>query len=227
MGLIEKELPTSWKQELQEVTDSPTIKNLENFLQQELAAGKVIYPPAQDIFNAFKLTNFLDVKVVILGQDPYHGPDQAHGLSFSVRPGIALPPSLKNIFKELKNDLNIDAPENGHLAGWARQGVFLLNTVLTVEKNKAGSHQKRGWEFFTDHVIQRLGQSRKNIVFILWGAPAQKKTSLINKNQHLIIKSPHPSPLSAYRGFFSSSPFSKANAYLKKIGQKEIDWSHT
>ena len=176
------------------------------------------------MFNAFRLTGYNDVKAVILGQDPYHGLGQAHGLSFSVREECRLPPSLKNIYKELQSDLSVDQPTQGNLESWARQGVLLLNTVLTVREGEANSHRKRGWENFTDCVIKTLSQRKQPVVFLLWGKPAQSKASLI-ADRHIILTAPHPSPLSAYRGFFGSRPFSKTNAALAKIGQSPIDWT--
>ncbi len=200
------------------------MKELFAFLEAEEKKGKVIYPDKKDIFSAFEHTHFEDVKVVIIGQDPYHGEGQAHGLSFSVRPEIRLPPSLVNIYKEIKDDLGLSPPKNGSLVSWAEQGVLLLNSVLTVEKDKAGSHHKHGWEHFTDHVIEVLNREKKNLVFILWGSPAQKKASKVDEIKHLLIKSPHPSPLSSYRGFFGSKPFSKTNQYLKEHNLAEIQW---
>lgn len=214
----------SWQEKLGDVFESPQMKELRAFLTSELQKGKVIFPHGKEIFSAFNQTPFNEVKVVILGQDPYHGDHQAHGMAFSVKPGIAIPPSLRNIYKELHNDLNIQPPKHGHLLDWAKQGVFLLNTCLTVEKGKAGSHHKKGWEFFTNHVIDVLSKEKENLVFILWGSPAQKKAHKVDTSKHLVLKSPHPSPLSAHRGFFGSGHFSKANDYLKKTKQKPIDW---
>ncbi len=189
--------------------------------------GKKIFPREEDVFTALELTSFKDVKVVILGQDPYHGENQAHGLAFSVKKGIPKPPSLVNIFKELQSDLGLLPPEHGCLEDWARQGVLLLNTVLTVEESKPGSHHGKGWEIFTDRIIQILNQKKDHLVFILWGSPAQKKITMLDEKKHLILKSPHPSPLSSYRGFFGSKPFSKTNDYLNKNGLKMIDWKIT
>ena len=183
-----------------------------------------VYPPADDIFNAFHLTPLPEVKVVILGQDPYHEPGQAHGLSFSVMPGVEIPPSLVNIYQELHDDLGCKIPNNGCLTKWARQGVLLLNTVLTVRAHRAFSHKDIGWQEFTDAAIRVLAGQDRPLVFILWGRPAQQKASMITNPRHLILKSPHPSPLSAYRGFFGSRPFSKTNAYLEANGLKPIDW---
>ena len=189
-----------------------------------LERGTTIYPQNSDVFNALACTPFSDVRVVILGQDPYHGPNQAHGLCFSVRPPVPPPPSLVNIFQELKSDLGIERPKHGCLESWARQGVLLLNAVLTVEAEKAGSHAGRGWEKFTDRVIQELNEKRSHLVFLLWGAYAQKKASFVDRSKHLVLEAPHPSPLSAHRGFLGCRHFSKANAYLAANGQAPIDW---
>lgn len=190
----------------------------------ETQAGKVIYPQKKHIFNALNRTAFEDVKVVIIGQDPYHGANQAHGLSFSVPSGVDLPPSLKNIYKELNADLGMVAPQHGCLASWADQGVLLLNAVLTVEQSKAGAHQGKGWEQFTDRIVQLLNEQRESIVFILWGGYAQKKGQIIDCERHCVIKTPHPSPLSAYRGFFGSCVFTQSNTYLQSTGQAPIAW---
>ncbi len=198
---------------------------LVNFIESERSKGKIIYPEDDEIFEAFKLTPFEKVKVVILGQDPYHGVGQAHGLCFSVKKGFKIPPSLVNIFKELKDDLKIDPPQNGYLEPWAREGVLLLNSVLTVEAGEAGSHHGKGWEQFTDKIIEILNEKKNNLVFILWGGPAQKKASKVDETKHLVLKSVHPSPLSFYRGFLGSKPFSKTNKYLNENGKKEINWS--
>ena len=214
----------SWKEVLLKEFDTPYMENLSQFLSSQAKAGKIIYPAENDIFSALNLTPFNKVKVVIIGQDPYHGPGQAHGLSFSVPKGVKIPPSLVNIYKELKDDLDITPPTHGYLEDWARQGVLLLNNVLTVEDGKAGSHHNQGWEQFTDKIIEVLNQKKENLVFILWGSPAQKKAKSIDENKHFIIKSVHPSPLSSYRGFFGSKPFSKTNAFLKSKGIKEINW---
>ena len=197
-------------------------KYIKEFVKEE-RLSKTIYPSAQDLFNAFKLTDFNKIKVVILGQDPYHGEKEAMGLSFSVRRGVRTPPSLRNIFKELKDDLNIDRSDTD-LTDWAKQGVFLLNTVLTVEKDKANSHKDIGWEIFTDYVIKEINDKLNNVVFILWGRQARDKKRIITNPNHYIIESNHPSPLSAYNGFFGSKPFSKTNNYLKKYNKKEINW---
>ena len=197
-------------------------KYIKEFVKEE-RLSKTIYPSAQDLFNAFKLTDFNKIKVVILGQDPYHGEKEAMGLSFSVRRGVRTPPSLRNIFKELKDDLNIDRSDTD-LTDWAKQGVFLLNTVLTVEKDKANSHKDIGWEIFTDYVIKEINDKLNNVVFILWGRQARDKKRIITNPNHYIIESNHPSPLSAYNGFFGSKPFSNTNNYLKKYTKKEINW---
>jgi uracil-DNA glycosylase len=219
------ELEQSWLAVLKDEFEKPYMVNLKKFLQNEKEAGRVVYPKNADIFRAFNDTPFDKVKVVILGQDPYHGPNQAHGLSFSVQKGIAIPKSLINIYKELATDVaGFVKPAHGNLEEWARQGVLLLNASLTVRANEAGSHQKRGWETFTDEVIHQLSEKGTGLVFILWGAYAQSKIPLIDQSKHHIIKSVHPSPLSVERGFWGSKPFSKANAYLEKEGKKPIDW---
>jgi len=220
---IDPKIDSSWKTVLASEFQAPYFMALKTFLLSEKSAYQ-IYPKGNDIFAAYNLTAFDDVKVVILGQDPYHGPDQAHGLAFSVQRGIAHPPSLQNIFKELRDDLGCDVPMHGTLEAWAKQGVFLLNTVLTVRAGEAHSHKDQGWERFTDATIKALSDGRDHLVFILWGRPAQLKASLIDTSRHYIIASPHPSPLSAYRGFFGSKPFSRANAYLDSVGLDAIDW---
>lgn len=217
-------LEPSWKVILKDEFQKPYMLKLKEFLKKQIDAKKKIYPQPSEIFNALNHTPFNKVKVVILGQDPYHGPHQAHGLSFSVRPGVSLPPSLLNIFKELQSDLGVLRAQHGYLMSWADQGVLLLNATLTVEAGKAGSHQKKGWEEFTDKVIAALSEKREHIVFVLWGAYAQKKGAMIDRKKHFVIESPHPSPLSASRGFLGSRPFSKINSYLRKTGQSEIDW---
>ncbi|MCR1567731.1 uracil-DNA glycosylase, partial [Mixta sp.] len=193
---------------------------------KERASGVTVYPPKEDVFNAFRLTELNQVKVVILGQDPYHGPNQAHGLAFSVRPGVAVPPSLMNMYKELESDIpGFQRPNHGFLESWAKQGVLLLNTVLTVEAGKAHSHARFGWETFTDRVIAAINENRENVVFLLWGSHAQKKGSIIDTKRHHVLKAPHPSPLSAHRGFFDCKHFSRTNAILSQQGETPIDWT--
>jgi uracil-DNA glycosylase len=219
------DLEPSWLEVLGDEFSKPYMVGLKKFLKDEKDAGNKIYPKGADIFNAFNTTPFDEVKVVILGQDPYHGEFQAHGLSFSVQKGITPPPSLKNIYKELVTDIpGFYIPNHGDLTAWARQGVLLLNASLTVRANTPGSHQKRGWEEFTDHVIKTISDKKEGVVFILWGAFAQAKAELIDKTKHHIIKSPHPSPFSAHNGFFGSKPFSKTNNILEKEGKLPIDW---
>ncbi len=217
------DIDAEWFEVLKDQFHMPYFDQLKNFLISEKQQFSV-YPPGNQIFAAFNLTNFSRVKVVILGQDPYHGPGQAHGLCFSVSPGIPHPPSLQNIFKELQSDLGFPYPKSGNLELWARQGVFLLNATLTVRASMAGSHQKKGWELFTDEVISQLSQHKTGLVFILWGSYAQAKSKLIDAKKHHIIRSVHPSPLSVYRGFFGSKPFSKTNNLLIKDGKSPIDW---
>lgn len=215
----------SWKEYLQPEFDSEYFKALARFVNAEYANPAVrIFPPKEQIFNAFKMCHVNDIKVVILGQDPYHEVNQAHGLCFSVNEGIVIPPSLRNIFKEIESDLGVTPPDNGYLVRWAKQGVLLLNATLTVREHCAGSHQNRGWETFTDNVISRLSQTHNNLVFMLWGSYAQKKSLIIDHNKHLILKAAHPSPLSAYRGFFGCRHFSQANDYLRRVGKGEIAW---
>jgi uracil-DNA glycosylase len=218
------QLHPSWQVRIGEEFDKPYMQALRAFLKEEKAAGKVIYPPSPLIFNAFNHTPFEQVRVVILGQDPYHGDGQAHGLSFSVPNSVALPPSLMNIYKEISSDLNITMSKSGDLTHWANQGVLLLNATLTVQQANAGSHQNRGWEAFTDAAIAALNNYRDHLVFVLWGSYAQKKGAFIDESRHLVLKSPHPSPLSAHRGFFGNHQFSKINQYLTQHGQKPIDW---
>ncbi len=220
-------LSESWKKHLLPEFSEPYMRELKSFLVRELKSKKNIYPRPEEYFSAFDAVAFEQVKVVILGQDPYHGPRQAHGLCFSVRPSVAIPPSLVNIFKELQTDLSIPQPRHGCLTSWARQGVLLLNAALTVEAGRAGSHQNKGWEIFTDRVIDLLNKKRKHLVFMLWGSFAQKKGAFVDMEKHLVLKAPHPSPFSADRGFFGCAHFSKANAYLKVHGKEEIDWSVT
>jgi len=224
--LAKIQIETRWKQKLRDEFAAPYFEQIKEFLQAEKQIGTV-YPPGKWIFNAYNLTPFDKVKVVILGQDPYHGPGQAHGLCFSVQREIKPPPSLVNIFKEMKNDLGITAPAHGCLEAWAKQGVFLLNAFLTVEKDKPASHQKIGWQNFTDATIKHLSDDSAHLVFILWGAFAQQKISLIDSNKHLIIKSPHPSPFSADKGFYGSKPFSAANNWLAHHGIEKINWELT
>lgn len=200
------------------------MQSLRSFLIGQIAQGKIIYPAPNDWFSALDAVEFERVRVVILGQDPYHGPGQAHGLSFSVRSGLALPPSLINIFKELKSDVGIPLSGDGCLIPWARQGVLLLNSVLTVEAGRPASHQGKGWEIFTDRIVERLASEREGLVFVLWGAYAQRKCSFIVRKRHAVIESPHPSPLSAHRGFLGSRPFSKINIWLEKRGEVPINW---
>ncbi|TBL81295.1 uracil-DNA glycosylase [Paenibacillus thalictri] len=216
-------LKNDWAQLLEPEFAKPYYKELRQFLRQEYSTRRV-YPDMYDIYNALHYTSYADVKVVILGQDPYHGPGQAHGLSFSVKPGIPAPPSLQNMYKELRSDLGCSIPDNGYLLKWAKQGVMLLNTVLTVRESTPNSHKGQGWEMFTDRVISLLAEREKPVVFILWGSHAQQKQQLIQGRHHFIIKSPHPSPLSAHRGFFGSRPFSKANQFLEQAGMGAIDW---
>lgn len=212
----------NWDLVLQEEMKKSYFRYIKDFIKEE-RLSKTIYPPANDLFNAFKLTDFKDIKVVILGQDPYHGEKEAMGLSFSVRRGVRTPPSLRNIFKELKDDIGVER-EDTDLSSLAKQGVFLLNTVLTVEKDKANSHKDIGWEIFTDFVIKQINEKLNNVVFILWGRSARDKKKLITNPSHYIIESAHPSPLSAYNGFFGSKPFSKTNEYLIKVGKTPIDF---
>lgn len=219
-------LEASWLAVLQEEFDKDYMKNLKKFLLEEKIKGEIIFPKNENLFKALELTPFEQVKIVILGQDPYHGEGQAHGLSFSVQEGVKLPPSLQNIFKELTTDIpNFKTPLRGDLSSWAKQGVLLLNATLTVASGKAGSHQNQGWEFFTDEIIKTISEKKENIIFILWGKFAQAKENLIDETKHYIIKSPHPSPFSAYGGFFGSKPFSKSNEILKNLGEEEIDWN--
>ncbi len=218
------QLQESWKIRLASEFTQDYMQRLRMFLVQEKQQGKEIYPQGNDYFAALNAVPFDEIKVVILGQDPYHGPNQAHGLSFSVKPGIAIPPSLRNIYQELHHDIGFQIPNHGCLTPWAQQGVLLLNSVLTVEKNLAASHQGKGWERFTDVIIHQLNEQHEHLVFLLWGSYAQKKGAFIDSNRHLVIKSPHPSPLSAHRGFLGSQPFSKTNDYLKAHGKSTINW---
>ena len=223
---MKEDFPNDWRAILTEEIEKTYYTKLRQFVADEYST-ETIYPPINDIMNAFYTTAYHDVKVVILGQDPYHGPNQAHGLSFSVMPGIPHPPSLRNMLKELQDDLGCPIPQNGTLTKWAQQGVMLLNTVLTVRAGQANSHKEQGWEQFTDAVIDKLASRDKPIIFVLWGKPAQRKRLLIRKysTPHLILEAPHPSPLSAYRGFFGSKPYSKINTQLVEWGEQPIDWS--
>jgi len=217
------ELPTGWSSALKNETGKEYFCNLKDFVQSEYNT-KTIFPSQENIFSCFKHCSFENVKVVIIGQDPYHGEGQANGLSFSVSDGIKQPPSLKNIFKERESDLGLPIPESGNLEVWAKQGVLLLNSILTVEKSKPGSHQKKGWETFTDSVVSVLSEQKENLVFILWGAYAHKKGASIDEQKHFIIKSAHPSPFSARNGFFGTKPFSQCNTYLEGKGLDKIEW---
>ncbi len=217
-------LESSWKSRLEPDFKQSYMTQLRAFLLSRKRSGAVIYPPGPKIFNALDSTPFDRVKVVILGQDPYHGPGQAHGLCFSVRLGVPTPPSLINIFKEIETDLEFQAPDHGNLQDWARQGVLLLNAVLTVEKGRAGAHQGKGWERFTDQVVRILNAEREGLVFLLWGSYALKKGAVIDRERHLVLSAPHPSPLSAHRGFFGCRHFSSANRYLQERGLEPINW---
>ncbi len=214
----------SWKRLLIEEFDKPYFKEMAEFIRNEYK-NKTIYPKGKDIFNAFNSTPVDKVKAVIMGQDPYHGPNQAHGLGFSVLDGVKVPPSLRNIYKEISQDIGISIPKTGFLQSWASQGVLLLNNVLTVEQGRANSHKDCGWEIFTAQAIKELSQKREGVVFLLWGNNAQKKEELIDSRKHLILKAPHPSPLSAFSGFFGCRHFSKTNTYLESKGRNAIDWS--
>lgn len=218
------DLEPSWLAEIGNEFEQPYMRQLREFLRAEKAAGKLIYPASANWFNAFRCAPFASVEVVILGQDPYHGPGQAHGLCFSVPRGVDVPPSLRNIFQELDRDLGIAPPAHGCLESWATQGVLLLNSVLTVERGRPGAHQGRGWERFTDRVIELLNGHPRRLVFLLWGSQAQKKGEIIDPRRHCLLKAPHPSPLSAYRGFFGCRHFSKANDFLIGQGESAIDW---
>ena len=224
MTEISPKIEDSWKNQLIEEFNKPYFTELKKFLVEE-KKDKIIYPPGSQIFNAFNFTPFDAIKVVILGQDPYHGKGQAHGLCFSVPQGITQPPSLKNIFKEIHADLGLDIPVHGNLESWARQGVLLLNATLTVRAGQAGSHQGKGWEEFTHSVIRKVSEKKEGVVFLLWGRFAQDKEALINTQKHLVLKAAHPSPFSAYNGFFGCKHFSKTNEHLQKIGKEPVDWS--
>jgi uracil-DNA glycosylase len=217
-------LKASWRQKLDDQFQADYMQALRQFLLAEKALGKHIFPPEDEIFSALNATDFDAVKVVILGQDPYHGPGQAHGLCFSVKPGVQVPPSLKNIYKELQADVDFQVPSHGCLQYWAQQGVLLLNAVLTVQAGQAASHQGKGWERFTDAIVGLLNKEREGLIFMLWGSYAQKKGAIVDRDRHLVLQSPHPSPLSASRGFFGNHHFSRANSYLESKGKRAIDW---
>jgi uracil-DNA glycosylase len=220
---MDVKIASTWKERLSAQFEQPYFQDLTNFVKQEYLTG-VVYPPGKEIFRAFDRCDFDAIKVVIIGQDPYHGPGQANGLCFSVRDGVRMPPSLVNIFKEIQKDLGKPIPSSGDLERWADQGVLLLNATLTVRAGTPGSHQNKGWEMFTDAVIKTISDEKENVVFLLWGAYAQKKGEIIDRNKHLVLMSAHPSPFSADRGFFGSKHFSKTNTYLKSKGIPEIDW---
>ena len=220
---MDVKIEESWKVRLHEEFEKDYFRELASFVKDQYQKY-TIYPPGKYIFNAFNRCTFDELKVVIIGQDPYHGPNQAHGLCFSVQDGLAFPPSLLNIFKEIKNDLGIEIPKSGNLERWADQGVLLLNATLTVRSHQAGSHQNKGWEQFTDAVIQKIASEKENIAFLLWGAYAQKKASFVDRKKHLVLESVHPSPLSASRGFFGNHHFSKINNYLEDNGKTRIQW---
>jgi len=222
-SVIDPVLEESWKQQLKNEFSSPYFQQLKMFLKEE-KKSRVIFPPGQKIFSAFNAAPFDKVKVVIIGQDPYHGAGQANGLCFSVAQGVAMPPSLVNIFKEMKDDLGYEIPETGDLSNWARQGVLLLNATLTVRKGEPGSHQKQGWEKFTDAVIKKISEEKSGVVFLLWGKFAQDKANLVDSKKHFVLKAAHPSPFSAYNGFFGCKHFSKANELLRKSGKEAINW---
>jgi uracil-DNA glycosylase len=224
MAASEVKIGESWKAPLAAEFSDPYMADLKRFLLEQKQEGRRIFPKGAEYFRALDLTPLDEVRVVILGQDPYHGEGQAHGLCFSVQPGVRIPPSLVNIYKEMQEDLGIPPARHGFLEHWAKQGVLLLNSVLTVEMGRAASHQGRGWERFTDAVIRAVNEQEKPVVFILWGSYAQKKAAFVDRSRHLVLRSPHPSPLSAHNGFFGSRPFSKANAFLVEHGRKPIDW---
>ena len=221
--IMDVKIESGWKAQLESEFEKPYFRNVTSFVRQEYATT-IVYPPGRLIFNAFNLCPFDKVRVVIIGQDPYHEPGQAHGLCFSVNDGVPFPPSLQNIFKEIHDDIGTPIPTSGNLTRWAQQGVLLLNATLTVRAHQAGSHQNKGWEEFTDAVIRQLNEHREHLVFILWGSYAQRKGAFIDRSRHLVLQSAHPSPLSAYRGFFGSKPFSRANEYLVAHGQTPIAW---
>lgn len=216
--------PTDWNPILRSEFDEPYWSELQEFVADERRRGPV-YPPHEEVFAALHLTSYRDVKAVILGQDPYHGAGQAHGFCFSVRRGVTIPPSLRNVYRELHDDLGVATPAHGNLERWARQGVLLLNTTLTVRRGEAASHQGKGWERFTDRVIASMNDKTEPVVFLLWGAPARKKKTLVDTSRHIVIESAHPSPLSAHNGFFGSRPFSRANDALREAGREPIDWT--
>ncbi|MFT4646149.1 MAG: uracil-DNA glycosylase [Planctomycetota bacterium] len=222
--IMKKEVHKSWKPFLKPFFKSDPFKNIEDFVAKEKSSGKTIYPKEEDIFQVFNTIPFEDIKVVVLGQDPYHGAGQAHGLSFSVPIGQKIPPSLKNMYKELQQDVDFTMPNHGNLNSWAKQGVFLLNAVLTVNAKEPASHKKAAWENFTDFVIETISKEKEGVVFLLWGNFAKKKASLIDAEKHLILEAAHPSPFSAYNGFYGCKHFSKTNTYLEKNGKKAIDW---
>ncbi len=223
MNTLKDLIPADWQIPLEKAISADSFQNLELFLEGEWESEQ-IFPPKSSVFEALALTPFEKVKVVILGQDPYHGEGQAHGLAFSVRPNVKIPPSLRNIFKELNSDLGIIPPLDGYLVNWAKQGILMINAVLTVRKGEANSHKNQGWEAFTDEIIKVISAKKESVIFILWGGPAQKKKVIISDHHH-IIADPHPSPLSAYRGFFGSKPFSKVNEILKDLHKEPIEWS--
>ncbi len=220
---MKEKIEKSWKDVLQHEFEKEYFKKLIKFVEQEYVT-QTIYPKASEVFNAFELCPFSKVKVVIIGQDPYHGENQAHGLCFSVKKGVRTPPSLKNIYKELKADIGMEIPESGNLEHWAKQGILMINATLTVRASSAGSHQKKGWEEFTDAVIKKVSEQKENVVFLLWGAYAQKKGQIIDRKKHHILESAHPSPFSAHRGFLGNKHFSKTNNYLKSVGKEAIKW---
>ena len=221
----EVQLHESWLSRLDDQFQQPYMQNLREFLLTRKSHRAIIYPPGAQIFNALNSTPFDQVRIVILGQDPYHGPGQAHGLCFSVQPGVKIPPSLANIYREIQSDLGIGPPQHGCLQSWAERGVLLLNAVLTVERGQAGSHQGKGWETFTDAIVQLLNDQREQLVFMLWGSYAMKKGAVIDSRKHLVLKAPHPSPLSAHRGFLGCRHFSSANEYLQKNQKLPVDWT--
>ena len=221
---LQEMLPAGWREVLKDEFDKPYWGKLEAFVEEEWA-NQTVYPPKEDVFTAFHHTPYEDVKVLLLGQDPYHGEGQAHGLAFSVRKGVTIPPSLRNIYKELGEDLGVSVPDHGNLERWAERGVMLMNTVLTVRQGEAASHAKQGWEKFTDAVIEKLNERDDPLIFLLWGGHAKKKKKKIDDDRHVIVESAHPSPLSASRGFFGSKPFSQINRELEAMGKAPIDWS--